>query len=256
MRVNEIVEKIRLESGLAGEQFNRLLMLNNDKYTGATLAQHDNQNTKLSVDILEQILDVYGYSLELKTIDNDKHLNSVNMYKSKTGEEVINMSLQEQLDYVFVSLTCDKWAKILKMSMEQINLIPIHVIKLLLKDALEKIDRKALSFIIDGKYTDFEYDLSDFIDGINYHLSNNTNISKDILDKAEYIKFKVNDYSENPFDVFFDIDNYQLLDKSGEKLPVSCEDIKGIDGRVCIDYNHHVRACMYYTNINMVKIKY
>lgn len=255
MKVNEIIKKLRMEAGLTQEQFGRLIYSDGGELTGAAISQYESGKRKISIELLERMLEVFGYTLELKLVDKVRNQTAINFYKPKTGEEVISMSINEQVEYIFVSLSYDKWARILKISTEQLELMPLDVIKILLENAIKNIERNVLKYIIDEEYLGYEEDFAHFIEEVKHHLYNDTKLPKDVLDEAIYFGFDIEFYFESKGEVFFDIYNFKLLDKYENEIPLEREDIEGNDGCAYIDYSYEVGAYMYHSGIRQVKIK-
>lgn len=255
MKVNEIIKKLRMEAGLTQEQFGRLIYSDGGELTGAAISQYESGKRKINIELLEKMLEVFGYTLELKLVDKIRNQAAINFYKPKSGENVVSMSTEEQMEYIFVSLSYDKWSRILKISTEQLELMTLDIIKILLERAIKNIDKNTLKYIIDGEYLGYEEDFAHFIEEVKYHLYNDTKLSKEILDKAVYFEFDIDYYYQGKGELFFNIYNFKLLDKDKNEIPVAAEDIEGNDGCAYIDYSYEVGAYMYHNGIRQVKIK-
>lgn len=255
MKVNEIIKQLRMDAGLTQEQFGKLIYSDGAELSGAAISQYEGGKRKINIELFEKMLEVFGYTLELKLVDKVRNQTAINFYKPKTGAKVISMSIEEQIEYIFVALSYDKWARILKISIEQLKLMPLDVIKLLLEKAITNIDKNTLKYIIDGEYIGYEEDVAYFIEEVKHHLYNDTKLSKDILDRAVFFKFDITSYYEGKGELFFNIYNFTLLDNDENEILVETEDIEGNDGYAYIDYSCEFGAYMYNSGIRQVKIK-
>lgn len=255
MKVNEIIKKLRMESGLTQEQFGRAIFSDGAELTGAAISQYESGKRQVSVELLEKILFAFGYTLELKLVDKNKNSRFIEFYKFKTSDEILEMSNKEQLEYIFVSKPIKIWSRILKVDIDTLNLIPLETIKVLLENALAKIDPIALKCILDEKHIGYERDYAYFIEEVKRHLTENSNVSKEIISKAKYFSFDMEAHYEGKGDLFYNLYDVALLDEDECELDVSQDDIIGDDGYLDIDYSYDLGVYLYNTYINKVEIR-
>lgn len=255
MKVNEIIKKLRVESGLTQEQFGRAIFSDGAELTGAAISQYESGKRQVSIELLEKILFAFGYTLELKLVDKTKNSRLIEFYKFKASDEILKMSKKEQLEYIFVSKPIDIWGRILKVDIETLKLIPLDTIKILLEKALEEIDPIALKCILDKKHIGYERDYAYFVEEVKRHLIENSNLSKEIINEAKYFSFDMDTYYEGKGNLFYNLCNVSLLDEDECELDVSQDDIVGDDGYLDIDYGYNFGAYLFHSYIDKVEIK-
>lgn len=248
INVGEILKTIMNEYSLNQTQLSRAISCD---YTN--VSRWCNNVRTPDIATLEHILDTFGYELKITLKERIGNNKSKDFYKEKTYQQILNMTNEELIDYIFVTQDDFVIANICNIKASTLEYIPFDKQKLLIKDSIENVDRLALYFKIQKEYLGVELEMSDFIDYVKYHLENLSNLKEGMLEKVEYITFDTNVHNDDWDDVYYTLYNLKLLDKDRNVLPVSSDDI---DGNSCpLDNELSNELGAYFMNWDGVELK-
>ena len=224
INTGEKIKSLRKEFGLTQEQLARAIFVEN-----ATISQYENQKRIPSLDTMEQIANVFGYTIDLNLIEKKEAKKDVNFYKEKEASEISNMSKDDLVEYIFVTQSNEIISSICKTTVDIVELLPLVNVKELISKRIESMDRLAIYFKINKIYPGVEEEMADFINNVKYHLENISNLDKEIVDKSEYIYldtyFCVDgcDYGDG----YYYFNRVELVDKNKKLLTDDINDING-----------------------------
>ena len=223
INVSETIKKLRKEYSLTQEQFGRAVGCE-----GSTVSKWESGDRIPDISTLGHIANTFGYDIEFTLKEKVGHKKDKDFYKEKTYNEILNMSIDDLADYIFVTQDEFVTSNICKIHIDTLEYIPLENLKLLIKDNISHLNRLALYFKINKEYLHMELEMAYFIEHVKYHLENLSNIDKNILPSIEYISLTTDYFSEGyrEFEYYYFTD-IKLLDKDMNVLDISKADIDG-----------------------------
>lgn len=224
INTNEIIKKLRQDYKLTQEQFGRAVGCE-----GTSISRYENGSRVPDIETFIRILNTFGYDLELTLKERVGHKKDINFYNEKTYTDILNMDIKDLVDYIFVTQDDFVIANICNISIGTLEYIPLSNIKKLIEDKIKDIDRLAVYFMINQFWLKVETQMAHFINHIKYHLTNLSNLDKELVDKIEYIFLSTDFYSEGHhsclgYHYFTEI---KALNKDEKDLNISKKDIDG-----------------------------
>src|SRR5699024_495791 len=128
----EKIKKLRKEFNLTQEQLAKAIFVEN-----ATISQYENQKRIPSLDTMEQIANVFGYTIDLNLIEKKEDKKDVNFYKEKEASEISNMSKDDLVEYIFVTQSNEIISSICKTTVDIVELLPLVNVKELISKRIE-----------------------------------------------------------------------------------------------------------------------
>lgn len=221
IKADEIIREYRKAYGLSQEQLARAVYL--DKIA---ISNYENAKRLPNLNILESIVNVFGYTLDLTLIEKKGNKKDVNFYKKKNRQEILDMSKEDLTDYIYITVEdANILANICKVDADVINILPLSKLKELISIKVEKSSNLELFFKLNNMYFGVENEMAEFINNVKYHLKNESTVDKEDLDKTKFLLIET-DYSREGY---YYLSNVLLLDKDKNDLNVDIDDIHGDD---------------------------
>ena len=198
-----------------------------------------NENSKRipNLEMMEQIANVFGYTLDLNLVEKKEGKKSKDFYLEKSAKDIENMSKEDLVDYIFVTQSNNVIANICKTTLDMIELLPLMNIKELISKRIEGVDRLAIYFKLNEMYCDLEEEMAEFINHTKFHLRELSDLNEEIINKTEYIYLETYyttdgcDYGEG----YYYFDTIHLVDKNQNKLEADFNEINGYGYIVPLD---------------------
>ena len=223
INVSETIKNLRKEYSLTQEQFGRAVGCE-----GSTVSKWESGDRVPDISTLGHIANTFGYDIELTLKEKVGNIKDKDFYKEKTYNDILNMSIDDLVDYIFVTQDEFVTANICKINIGALEYIPLENLKLLIKDNIYDLDRLALYFKLTQNYPFVESQMAYFIEHVKYHLENLSNIDKSILPSIEYISLTTDYYREDYYDSgYYYFTDIKLYDKDMNVLDISKADIDG-----------------------------
>lgn len=227
INAGETIKNLRKEYGLSQETLARAIYV--DK---VTISNYENSKRMPDLNRLEEILNVFGYTLDLKLIEKKEGCKPKDFFLDKTASEIENMSKEDLVDYIFLTQSNNTIANICSTTVDIIELLPLSSVKELISKRIDKADRLTIFFKIKELNFGIEEKISSFIDNVKYHLENESELNSDILEKVTYIEVETYLSTEgcDYGDYYYYFDNIKLFDKNKNLLTDDFNDINGYNG--------------------------
>lgn len=218
INVSEILKKIMKEYSLNQTQLSRAIDCDY-----SNVSRWCNNIRKPDIDTLEHILETFGYELEV-TLKEKKDFNkSKDFYKEKTYAEIEKMTIDELVDYIFVTQDEDTIAYMCHVCPKALEYIPLVKQREFIKEVLENKNRLETYFKMIGEYRGIEMEMSIFLNNARHHLENESNIDKNILSKAEYLCFETSIQDAGYHDMYYSLYDFKLLDKDRKFIGIEIQ---------------------------------
>ena len=248
IKVNETIKKLRKEYGLSQEQLGRAIFIE-----GSAISQYESGKRTPSIETLESIANVFGYTLDLNLVEKKEQKKDLNFYQEKSVTEILSMDNIDLTEYIFITQDDKMIACICNMLPDMLKHIPLDSLKNILLETISTTDRLTIYFKLNNMHRRVEQAMTDFIDYINYHLSELSNIENTVRDKIHYLEIDVEKSNEGYF-YFLDV---RALDKNKNDLNLSPEVLHGddlpLDNELCNEIGEYFFS---FTNPFLVQLKY
>lgn len=224
INAGETIKSLRKEFGLTQENLARAVFVEN-----ATISQYENSKRIPNLEMMEQIANVFGYTLDLNLVEKKEGKKSKDFYLEKSAKDIENMSKEDLVDYIFVTQPNNVIANICKTKLDIIELLPLMNVKELISKRIEGVDRLAIYFKLNEMYCDLEEEIAEFINHTKFHLRELSDLNEEIINKTEYIYLETYyatdgcDYGEG----YYYFDTIHLVDKDQNKLEADFNEING-----------------------------
>ena len=186
----------------------------------STLANYEAGRRTPNMETLERIANVFGCTVDFTLVQKKGTAKNKDFYKEKSYNEVINLSVDDLTDYVFITQNNETISKICNLNVDVINSLELSTLKDLLKNTLANSNRDVVYFKLNKLYPGIEADIAILIEETHEFLKLEENIPRDIADKVCYIDFDL--YGDVWRDELLS-DNSRLLDANKEDLSVDHE---------------------------------
>lgn len=215
----EIIKELRKNAGLTQEQLGRAVFLE-----GATISMYESGKRVPSIDTLEAIANVFGYTLELSLIKDD-NARGIDFYNDKNASEIANMTIEDIVDYLFVKFTDIEMCRFCQLDVEVYGIIDMKSRKNILTKYVEKylsLGKEALISILNGEYRGYEQDYYTYVSVVQEYLETyKKNIEKFFncsLDNVHYIRaYAYAEFSNG----YWVLESAELLDENEESLDIN-----------------------------------
>ena len=242
------IKKLREEHNLTQLQLARAIFVEE-----STLSNYEAGRRNLKIDVLESIANVFGYTVDFNLVQKKDTSKNKDFYKEKSYDEIMNLSVEDLTDYIFITQSEEVISKICNININVIKSLELSTLKDLLKNTLANSRRDVVYFKLNNLYSGIEADISILIDEVHEYLKFEENIPREIADKVCYIDF----------DLYGDIWRGELLSDNSRLLDVNKKDL-GVDHEFIFDsefnpiiYNAQSMDVLEYLRENpVVQIKY
>ena len=219
----------------------------------STLANYEAGRRTPNMDTLEKIANVFGCTVDFTLIQKKGTAKNKDFYKEKSYDEIMNLSVEDLTDYIFITQSDEIISKICDISINIIKSLELSTLKDLLKNTLSNSRRDVVYFMLNNLYSGVELDISLLIEETYEYFKLEENIPRNIVDKVCYIDF----------DLYGDIwrgellsDNSRLLDVNKEDLGVDHEFIFNTEFNPLIYNAQSIDVLEYLRENPVVQIKY
>lgn len=219
----------------------------------STIANYEAGRRTPSVDTLEKIANVFGCTVDFTLIQKKGTAKNKDFYKEKSYDEVMNLSVEDLTDYIFITQNEEMISKICDISINVIKSLELSTLKDLLKNTLSNSRRDVVYFMLNNLYSGVELDISLLIEETYEYLKLEENIPREIADKVCYIDFDL--YGDVWRDKLLS-DNSRLLDINKEDLGVDHEFIFNSEVNPLIYNAQSIDVLEYLRENPIVQIKY
>lgn len=219
----------------------------------STIANYESERRSVNINVLESIANVFGYTVDFNLVQKKDTSKNTDFYKEKTYDEVMNLSVEDLTDYIFITQDEEMISKICNINIDIIKSLELSTQKDLLKNTLMNSSRDVVYFKLNNLYEGIEADIAILIEETHEYLKLEDNIPKEIADKVCYIDF----------DLYGDIWRGELLSDNSRLLNIDKKDL-GIDHELIFNsefnpliYNAQSIDILEYLRENpIVQIKY
>lgn len=217
----ETIKELRKNAGLTQEQLGRAVFLE-----GATISMYESGKRVPSIDTLEAIANVFGYTLELSLIKDKDSARGVDFYNDKSTFEIASMTVEDMVDYLFVKFTDIEMCRFCHLNNEVYDIIDMKSRKNILNKYVEKylsLGKEALISVLNEEHRGYEQDYYTYVSIVQEYLKTyKENIEKFFngfsLDKAYYIRaYAYTEFSNG----YWVLESAELLDENEESLGVN-----------------------------------
>lgn len=223
INVSETIKNLRKEYNLTQEQFSRAINCDS-----STISKWEHGTRYPDIERFNDILNKFGYDLKLTLVEKVGLKKDTAFYKEKTYSEINSMEVDDLVDYIFVTQELTTLSTICNIPIRVIEYISFEHLRILIKESIIDIDRLALYFMINNKYSLIEDEMVFFIKHIKFHLKNLTFLGEDVISKIEYVSFKTDYYSEDGYeDGYYHFFDMKFFDIDMNILDISQDDIDG-----------------------------
>ena len=227
MITNNDIKNLRLAHSLTLQQMSRAIFVED-----STLSNYEAGRRTPSLDMLEKIANVFGCTVDFTLIQKKGTAKNKDFYKEKSYDEIMNLSVEDLTDYIFITQNDEMISKICDISINIIKSLELSTLKDLLKNTLSNSRRDVVYFMLNNLYSGVELDISLLIEETYEYLKLEENIPREIADKVCYIDF----------DLYGDVWRDELLSDNSRLLDINKEDL-GVDHEFI--FNSEVNPLIY-----------
>lgn len=153
MNIQEKLKELRMYAKLTQEQVGRAIFNEGAELTKAAISQYELEKN-IPLDTLEKWLKVFGYELEI--VKSRETLNNTIVNSKKSIEEILLLSNEKRVDYLFVHGDNDLLAVICNIPCVVIGSLSLNGLKDLLTASSSSINDNDLQYILENKKRPFE----------------------------------------------------------------------------------------------------
>lgn len=219
INIGEKIRDLRLEYQLSQAQLARAVFVE-----PASISYWENSKRLPDWYKIEQVLNVFGHTLDVKCVEKPDIKRDKSFYMEKSCKEIMNMSHEDLVDYIFITQNDYIIANICGLDascVDIISMLPLEKLKSLISDRVESADRLTIFFKIEVKYYEIEQKVVDFMKEVKSRLKRIALDKPEVVEQVEYIDVDV-DFEENGCHYFSDI---KFLDKHLKALDITVEEI-------------------------------
>ena len=208
------IKELRERYGLTQEELGRAIFVDR-----STIQRYENNARGLSIETLEQILNVFGFTAKMTLIKKEKSNIDENFYKEKSSMEIVKLDDEDMIEYLYIKSSNDVIARLTGTDIGIIEMLTYEQVKKLLETELAKKTKREIYYILENTYNCNVSDALLIVDSINDFL-NIKCFNGDSRDKIVYAEI-VSDmtYSKESIgpvykclDVIFYDDAYNIVD--------------------------------------------
>lgn len=228
MKINEKIKELRLEAGLTQGELGRLIYGDGAELTPAAISQYESGKRNISFETIESICSCLGYELKIELVNREKFNSFKNGRIKKPTEEILKMSFNDRVNYLF---TCESdifLSKFLDIKYHLFEKLSPSIVKECIEERLSGIEcDMELEYALNGESIYMSKELVNFGKLVGEYILDNVNIADNIKKDAFYIYVEF-DYEQTghlPSDGYYYISDAKLYDINNIELQVNFEDI-------------------------------
>lgn len=221
------LKKIREENGLKQSELARLLNVD-----ASMISKYESGARGIDIEFLNRIADCLGYELELELVDKEKLVGVHNrqFYWDKTPVQIMKLSLEDRIDYIFVKCDISIVSKICNIDEYVLSKMSLKDLKEMVSDAVKCKSEEVLFHILNRTYEGYpeEY-IVPFAKACFDYINTCNGIDENDIDKIYYFKFN-NEWFEE--ENRWSLCPKEVLDKDGNFLMYYGCDINSGNGLI------------------------
>lgn len=219
INIGETIKELRTKYNLSQSQLAKAVFVE-----PATISMWENSKRLPDYETIEQVLNVFGYTLDIKLIGKPGARRNEDFYMPKAYKQIAEMSKEDLVDYIYITQDDFVIGNICGLDSkctDIVSMLPLDKLKDLISKRVEESDRLTIYFKLEHKYQGVEKKVVDFMKEIRTRLQRIALTKLSIVKQIQYVDIDI-DYLENGCFYFSDI---KFLDVSLRALDISMEEI-------------------------------
>ena len=203
MITGQQLKEIRKNFGLKIREVSRATFISE-----SAISNIENDTRQPSIDTLEVLANFYGYEIELNLVEKKSFNKKINFYKPKSPKELLELSKEDLIEYIFVTQDDEVLSRIVGIDKENLKFISLRDLRNILDEHVRKVDNLVVYYKMNNMYSDIETNIADsinpyFIDKLNE--KQESKAVNNFLSLIYYIDLgMVYDYENEEWDTYFD----------------------------------------------------
>ena len=220
INVSETIKEWRKSYGLTQEGLARAIFCDR-----MTVTNYETGKRKPDIDTLEQIANVFGYTLDFSVVKKvDSNIDKNFYKKEKTFKEISDISNEDLTQYILVTQSDYIISNICNIDDVLMRILSPLQLRELLLERISCSNRLAIYYKLNKMYLRFADEMADFANHLEWHLSEV--IDCDTLKKVKYFRvMTLRDIEDD----WYKFEEIYLLDENKEDLGIDMGTINPSD---------------------------